>query len=63
MELEREFDLPDFDVCYCGDYRHQHVNGSGKCKLEDLCWPGRCQKFRLDREASEIPAPYRSAKP
>lgn len=55
---EKALTLSDFDCCECGDYRHQHVNGSGACKLGSLCTPGRCQKFRLSREATEIPAPY-----
>lgn len=42
----------DFDVCECGDYRHQHVNGYGACKLVELCTPSRCQKFRFFRGAT-----------
>jgi hypothetical protein len=36
---------PD-DVCACGDYRHQHEGGVGRCKLGVLCWPTPCQRFR-----------------
>ena len=35
------------DVCECGDYRHQHVDGRGRCKLGELCRPTPCQQFRL----------------
>lgn len=51
--------LPNFDVCDCGDYRHQHVNGEGRCKLGSLCTPAPCLKFRLTSIATEIPEPYR----
>jgi hypothetical protein len=37
------------DTCKCGDYRRQHVDGVGRCKLEELCTPTPCQKFRLSR--------------
>jgi hypothetical protein len=47
-----------FDVCRCGDFRHQHVNGTGRCKLGDLCFPGRCQKFRLSDTEAEYAARY-----
>lgn len=36
-----------WDICHCGDYRRSHVEGTGRCQLDDLCTPGRCQKFRL----------------
>lgn len=27
-----------YEICACGDYRHQHENGTGKCKMpNDLC--------------------------
>jgi hypothetical protein len=38
-----------FDICECGDYRHQHVDGIGRCRLGSLCAPSQCQKFRLFR--------------
>lgn len=37
------------DVCKCGDYRHQHVDGTGRCKLGSLCSPSPCTEFRLSR--------------
>ncbi len=43
-----------FDVCVCGDYRHQHENGEGACRLKELCTPYPCPKFRLAR-ACELP--------
>lgn len=49
----------DFDLCKCGDYRHQHENGTGRCKLGERCTPGFCQKFRLSQRATEIPPIYR----
>jgi hypothetical protein len=41
--------MSDFDVCECGDYRHQHENGEGRCKMpDDLCHGFQpCLKFRL----------------
>lgn len=39
------------DVCRCGDWRHQHVDGTGRCRLGSLCTPHPCQKFRLFKEA------------
>lgn len=41
------------DVCECGDYRSQHDNGSGPCRLcvgKRQGWP-RCQRFRLAKRA------------
>ncbi len=37
------------DVCYCGDYRHQHEDGDGRCRLNGLGHPGgsSCNRFRL----------------
>jgi hypothetical protein len=42
-----------FDVCECGDYRHQHVGGTGRCILGSLCTPVGCSKFRFFRGPSE----------
>lgn len=56
---ERKWTLSDFDGCACGDYRHQHVNGIGRCTLGSLCTPYPCQRFRLSSDATEIPPPYR----
>lgn len=57
-----DWTIPDFDICVCGDYRHQHVNGSGACRLNDLGHGmghmGKCRKFRLHLEATEIPETY-----
>lgn len=36
-----------YDVCACGDYRHQHEGGIGRCKLGSLCTPTPCMKFRF----------------
>lgn len=46
------------DVCECGDYRHQHKNGKGRCLLGDLCTPTPCQKFRFFRGPSENEITY-----
>jgi hypothetical protein len=50
--------LPDFDTCHCGDYRHQHVGGVGRCMLGSLCTPTPCTRFRLSSLATKIPSPY-----
>src|SRR5262245_32411574 len=42
-----------YDICKCGDYRHQHVNGTGACVLRELCTPDRCSQFRLSGVARE----------
>jgi hypothetical protein len=47
--------MSSFDVCKCGDYRHQHEGGTGRCKLGELCFPGQCQKFRLFRATDTHP--------
>lgn len=36
-----------YDTCYCGDYRHQHEGGTGRCLLGSLCTPEPCRKFRF----------------
>lgn len=46
---------PD-DVCACGDYRHQHENGVGRCRLGSLCAPYLCTQFQLFRSANAEPA-------
>jgi len=56
--IEGPWKLRDFDGCECGDYRHQHVDGVGRCTLGSLCTPSHCQKFRLSTTATEIPKPY-----
>lgn len=48
--MGENIDAPEphpYDCCECGDYRHQHVNGRGACRLGSLCTPGRCQQFRF----------------
>jgi len=48
MVRNPEFKDGDFDICECGDYRHQHENGEGKCQMpDDLCHGFEpCLKFR-----------------
>ena len=43
----------DFDVCECGDYRHQHENGTGKCRMRDDACHGfkPCLSFRLSERS------------
>lgn len=43
------------DECRCGDYRRDHENGTGRCKMpNDLCHGFKpCTVFRLSRPASE----------
>ena len=51
----------DYDTCHCGDYRKQHINGTGRCNLGSLCTPGHCSKFRLfERVRSPHPREYRA---
>lgn len=40
--------MPDFEICECGDYRHQHKDGEGPCDLNGLGHGGApaCGKFR-----------------
>lgn len=42
-----------FDVCWCGDYRHQHVDGMGRCLLGSLCTPSPCMRFRFSSGPSQ----------
>ena len=42
-----------FDVCYCGDYRCEHVGGAGACRLGSLCTPAQCHQFRFVRGPSD----------
>ena len=39
----------DYDVCACGDYRHQHFEGHGRCRMPDDGCHGfkSCESFRL----------------
>ena len=52
--------LGDFDECTCSDYRFQHLNGSGKCKIPDSLPKDLepCPWFDLWDSATEIPEPY-----
>lgn len=56
-----------YDLCECGDYRHQHVGGIGRCMLGSLCTPTPCEKFRFSRGPSkddlEKPSPGRLVPP
>lgn len=38
-----------FDTCECGDYRHQHKGGSGRCRMPDDATHGfePCLAFKL----------------
>lgn len=33
MVRNPEYKDGDFDICECGDYRHQHETDIGKCKI------------------------------
>lgn len=51
--------MHDLDVCFCGDYRRDHKNGTGACAFNAYPMNGgashgfrRCHKFRLS-EAHE----------
>ena len=51
--------MSDLDTCYCGDYRRDHVDGEGRCKLNGLGhgYSGyQCLKFRLAKPAAEARA-------
>lgn len=40
----------DLDTCVCGDYRRDHIDGTGRCKMNGLghMVPGySCEKFEL----------------
>lgn len=38
-----------YDTCYCGDYRKDHVDGIGRCRMPDDLTHGfqQCREFRL----------------
>ena len=51
MVRNPEWKDEDWDICECGDYRHQHENGVGKCfeclMVNDLCHGFKpCLEFR-----------------
>lgn len=41
------------DVCRCGDFRHQHEGGTGRCKLGSRCTPFGCRRFRMEQPAEK----------
>lgn len=44
---ETHFERPGaYDICYCGDYRWQHRNYEGPCRLRDQ-FGDQCLKFDL----------------
>jgi len=45
----------DFDICICGDYRHQHENGTGKCNVcHWMPYPeGGCIEFVLAQRGDD----------
>ena len=50
-------DISDFDACDCGDYRHNHKNGTGACCFNDDNNGGlnhgfrKCMTFQFSRAA------------
>lgn len=52
--------VTDFDSCECGDYRHQHDRGLGRCQMPNDGTHGfkPCLAFRLSKAATEIPEAY-----
>lgn len=44
-----------YDICECGDYRHQHKDGHGESRLNwaNFADMEMCQKFRLQRRAEK----------
>lgn len=55
-------ELRDFDMCACGDYRRDHKDGTGRCRMPDDLTHGfkPCLEFRLSKTATEIPASFRA---
>jgi hypothetical protein len=55
----------DLDACHCGDYRRDHVDGKGRCKLNwaHSIGEGPCSEFRLFRTAAEIFTPENAIAP
>lgn len=45
----------DLDECECGDYRRDHVNGTGRCRMPDDLNHGLqpCEAFRLSKRYQE----------
>jgi hypothetical protein len=50
-----EHALDAYDICECGDYRHQHHEGTGRCQMpNDLTHNFQpCLGFRLSAPAPE----------
>ena len=45
---ETHFERPNaYEICYCGDYRHQHEDNDGRCLLRGRCTPTPCLRFVL----------------
>lgn len=42
-----------FDVCQCGDFRHEHANGTGRCRVGACVFPSQCDRFRLSHAQDE----------
>lgn len=45
----------DYDICHCGDFRRDHENGEGKCRMANDINHGYkpCEKFRFSRHSSQ----------
>lgn len=44
----------DLDLCDCGDYRRDHIDGAGACKLNYAHIEGTpCQAFRLNESSND----------
>lgn len=41
----------ELDICECGDYRRDHVGGTGECRMPNDLSHGfrRCKEFRMFR--------------
>jgi hypothetical protein len=46
----------ELDECYCGDYRKNHIDGTGRCVVCAIADVGilRCMEFRLFRNYTEF---------
>lgn len=53
--------LNPFDVCRCGDYRHEHKNGEGACTLGVLCRPTPCSQFEYSELSTTADQKRRAA--
>lgn len=43
-------------VCICGDYKHDHENGTGRCRMpNDLCHGFEpCESYRPSKSGKEL---------